>query len=172
MMQCTGTLESIYLTRSVPFAPMNRCQRLQFHNLCNCYGLRTKSFGSGAARFPSVYKTTSSVLIPMATLASTLEFLSSATIETLKQSLVSPNPMDPVNKATPNIKSGNRAEIYVIGVGNVVGQFAPPIDDNNLGSKILQKMGWSGGGLGATGQGIENPIEVVFKNNKRGLGFQ
>jgi len=146
--------------QSVPFAPMNRCQRLQLHNLCNCYALRTKSFGSGSGRFPSVYKTQSTTLIPMVTITATIEFLSACTIETLKQSLVSSNPMDAINRSTPAVKAGL-----------VVGQFAPPIDERNLGNKILQKMGWNGGGLGATGQGIQNPIEVIFKNNKRGLGF-
>ena len=85
----------IDLNLSLSFSPMNRCERLQFHNLCNCYALRTKSFGSGSQRFPSVYKTQVTTLIPMATIASTLEFLAVSTIETLKQHLLSPNPFGP-----------------------------------------------------------------------------
>lgn len=57
-------------------------------------------------------------------------------------------------------------------VGSVVGGNAPPIDESNLGNQLLQKMGWTPGvGLGSTGQGMQAPIEVVVKNNKRGLGF-
>jgi hypothetical protein len=35
------------------------------------------------------------------------------------------------------------------------------LGSDNIGSKMLQKMGWSSGqGLGRSGQGIINPIEV------------
>ena len=35
-----------------------------------------------------------------------------------------------------------------------------PIADNNLGKKLLQKMGWSGGGIGKDESGIEEPIQL------------
>jgi len=55
--------------------------------------------------------------------------------------------------------------------GTLVGQHAAPISETNLGNKLLKSMGWTGGGLGASGQGIAQPITATIKNNKCGLGF-
>jgi hypothetical protein len=33
-----------------------------------------------------------------------------------------------------------------------------PVSDNNVGSRLLRLMGWSGGGLGKDAQGIEEPV--------------
>eukprot|EP00455_Lapot_gusevi_P014620 TRINITY_DN17326_c0_g1_i1.p1 TRINITY_DN17326_c0_g1~~TRINITY_DN17326_c0_g1_i1.p1 ORF type:complete len:122 (+),score=21.74 TRINITY_DN17326_c0_g1_i1:69-434(+) len=53
-----------------------------------------------------------------------------------------------------------------------VSAFAPrPIPASNVGNLMLRKLGWSGGGLGVRGDGIAEPIAVVLKNNKRGLGL-
>lgn len=40
---------------------------------------------------------------------------------------------------------------------------AVPIGENNVGNRLLQKMGWSEGqGLGRSNQGRTNIIEVIF----------
>nr|CAD7458721.1 unnamed protein product [Timema tahoe] len=47
-----------------------------------------------------------------------------------------------------------------------------PLSDDNIGSKLLRSMGWSGGGLGIKSQGIEEPITVNQELVKRaGLGM-
>jgi hypothetical protein len=33
-----------------------------------------------------------------------------------------------------------------------------PVADNNVGSRLLRLMGWTGGGLGKDAQGIEEPV--------------
>ena len=45
------------------------------------------------------------------------------------------------------------------------------ISSSNVGHKLLQMMGWKGGGLGRGGSGISEPIsaEAIF-DSKRGLG--
>lgn len=44
------------------------------------------------------------------------------------------------------------------------------IDEGNIGFRMLQKQGWSGGSLGSSEEGILEPIGVQKKNNKSGLG--
>jgi hypothetical protein len=40
------------------------------------------------------------------------------------------------------------------------------IQTDNIGYKLLQKSGWTGGGLGAKGQGMNYPIAVNQRNNR------
>lgn len=48
---------------------------------------------------------------------------------------------------------------------------ATPISDSNLGKKLLQKMGWTGGGMGKDGMGIEEPVTMKQVINREGLGL-
>eukprot|EP00741_Cyanophora_paradoxa_P019413 tig00021127_g18740.t1 len=49
-------------------------------------------------------------------------------------------------------------------------QRADPIEEDNVGHKMLARMGWtSGTGLGAKRQGRTEPIPVVVRSSKRGL---
>ena len=47
---------------------------------------------------------------------------------------------------------------------------APRISENNLGSQMLRKMGWKGGGLGSEGKGRADPVLVNETQDRRGLG--
>uniref|UniRef100_A0A3Q3WQ86 G-patch domain-containing protein n=1 Tax=Mola mola TaxID=94237 RepID=A0A3Q3WQ86_MOLML len=54
----------------------------------------------------------------------------------------------------------------------LVGENAPPIPDTNMGSRMLQSMGWSPGmGLGPEGRGITEPIRATQRPKGTGLGF-
>ena len=47
------------------------------------------------------------------------------------------------------------------------------ITSDNIGFKLLQKMGYSEGkGLGRSGEGIKTPINITLKNNSTGLGVE
>ncbi|GAV55344.1 hypothetical protein ZYGR_0AS06680 [Zygosaccharomyces rouxii] len=55
--------------------------------------------------------------------------------------------------------------------GEVVGQDAPVIGSDNIGRRMLEKLGWSNGeGLGARGnKGIAEPLMAKVKKSKSGL---
>ncbi|TNN61601.1 G patch domain-containing protein 2 [Liparis tanakae] len=54
----------------------------------------------------------------------------------------------------------------------VVGESASPIPDSNMGSRMLQSMGWNPGmGLGPEGRGITEPIRATQRPKGTGLGF-
>ncbi|SJM85623.1 related to protein SQS1 [Zygosaccharomyces bailii] len=55
--------------------------------------------------------------------------------------------------------------------GEIVGQDAPKIGKDNIGRKMLEKLGWSNGeGLGAMGnKGISEPLMAKVKKSKSGL---
>ncbi|XP_068609995.1 G patch domain-containing protein 2 [Brachionichthys hirsutus] len=54
----------------------------------------------------------------------------------------------------------------------LIGENAPPIPDTNMGSRMLQSMGWSpGAGLGPEGRGITEPIRATQRPKGTGLGF-
>ncbi|XP_060083558.1 G patch domain-containing protein 2-like isoform X1 [Ylistrum balloti] len=52
-----------------------------------------------------------------------------------------------------------------------IGNEAEPIPDSNLGSKMLQNMGWTpGSGLGSDGAGIKTPVMAYRRPRRQGLG--
>ncbi|ELT96581.1 hypothetical protein CAPTEDRAFT_219858 [Capitella teleta] len=53
-----------------------------------------------------------------------------------------------------------------------VGAMADPIPVSNVGSRLLQAMGWTPGeGLGPTGEGITDPVSAVKRRHRTGLGY-
>ncbi|XP_052860566.1 NF-kappa-B-repressing factor-like [Anopheles cruzii] len=46
------------------------------------------------------------------------------------------------------------------------------LQDENIGFKMLQKQGWSGGGLGSGESGITEPIAATKRKGKHGLGTE
>lgn len=55
----------------------------------------------------------------------------------------------------------------------VVGTVYRPLDETNVGNRMLQSMGWRpGAGLGAESDGIKSPVKAYFRSRRAaGLGF-
>lgn len=45
------------------------------------------------------------------------------------------------------------------------------LTSDNKGFQMMKQLGWSGGALGTSGTGIEEPIQVQLRANRRGLGL-
>lgn len=43
---------------------------------------------------------------------------------------------------------------------------------NNKGFKMMERMGWTGGALGSESKGREDPVDVVLKTGRTGLGME
>lgn len=55
---------------------------------------------------------------------------------------------------------------------SIVGGEAEPLNETNVGNRILQGMGWSPGmGLGPNGMGIKDPIVAYVRPRHIGLGY-
>jgi len=130
----------------LPLRPMYRFQRLQIHQIAHCYGLKSQSFGSGLSRSTTLTKTRHTVQ------------LSENDTESLLQALVED-------------KSGRKEMEVESHKPKIVGEFAPPIKEGNIGNQLLRSMGWDGGGLGVNRDGIQDPILATIKHDRHGLGF-
>lgn len=85
-------------------------------------------------------------------------------------------PKDEITRTDGNFKKDRsrgrgKANVNAIREGDIVGASAPEIDSNNIGRKLLEKLGWTKGeGLGAHGnKGISEPVVAKIKKSKTGL---
>jgi hypothetical protein len=171
---------------SMPLSPMGRNQRYQIHKLADLYGLKSNSAGKGQYRYPTLAKT-SKTRLPSNELAAA--WIEDQFPHAPSTSMSSPKTPKQRNNGRGNGKSSNRnTPDYVRHVGSaakgpstpgvrpkeggLVGEHAQPIHHSNVGHQMLTKMGWDGGALGGEKKpGIEKPVEVIIKTNRRGLGF-
>lgn len=72
---------------------------------------------------------------------------------------------------TPEITKDDMFADFDNSMNSNAASMSTPIGDSNLGKKLLQKMGWTGGGIGKDGIGIEEPITMKQVINREGLGL-
>ncbi|XP_072297596.1 G patch domain-containing protein 2 isoform X2 [Eucyclogobius newberryi] len=64
------------------------------------------------------------------------------------------------------------APLSSTGASGIVGENAPAIPESNMGSRMLQSMGWAPGmGLGPEGRGMTEPVRATQRPKGTGLGF-
>lgn len=52
------------------------------------------------------------------------------------------------------------------------GQCGPQIPSDNVGHRLLTRMGWTGGAIGRGGEGIVQPLVPVEASGRQGLGYK
>ncbi|KAF9977160.1 hypothetical protein BGZ73_006831 [Actinomortierella ambigua] len=167
---------------SLQLPPMPKALRRRVHLLCNHYNLRSQSTGSGKRRFPVLIKTerTRMPLNPV----KVSRFLQQGDKELTYLSAQ----FQGSTNGKRNQRYGDKGKGGSSGPGArrggggggggggrvhgaVVGSEAAELTSDNIGHRMLAKMGWTPGvGLGAAGEGITQPIEAVMRAKRRGLG--
>ncbi|KAF9201739.1 hypothetical protein BGZ49_008059 [Haplosporangium sp. Z 27] len=152
--------------------PMMTALRRRVHLLSTHYGLRSESVGKGKHRSPVLIRTDRTKLPKSADQVMTILTQSDKEI---KKRTVEFNQSQSwgrrSNRRHREEGVPNRTVDVRITNGAVVGATAAPISNENVGHRLLSKMGWTpGDGLGASGGGITNPIEAVMKRTRGGLG--
>ncbi|KAG0333884.1 hypothetical protein BG000_008801 [Podila horticola] len=167
-------------TDTLQLQPMPKALRRRVHLLCNHYNLKSQSIGSGKRRFPVLIKTerTKMPVNP----ANVNKLLSQGDNELARLSAQfqgsrkgnGSNGGGNGNGYGGGKKGKGRGGFNAAIVhGAVVGAEASEISVENLGHRMLSKMGWAPGvGLGASGEGITQPIEAIMRSNRRGLGHE
>lgn len=141
-----------------PSPPMIR--RL-IHQLAYMYGLKSCSNGKDQERFCVLIKTKDTRL--PTDLRKLDRFLEGAQ-KAAKYAF--PRDRQRGSRKNTNLVGSTRMK-----AGTVVGQDAAPIEDTNIGSMMLKKLGWTPGqGLGSKEHGITQPVEAVYRTNRVGLG--
>lgn len=148
-----------------PFPP---AIRRMIHELGQFYRLEGKSEGEGVERHCVFFKTEYARLpSDHGKLDRYLESVQRAADRMTPKSKKETN-----GKRTVKTKPRPSAQSTRIKSGSIVGDDAPRIADENVGSLLLKKMGWSPGqGLGSAKDGRTDPISAVFKGNRSGLGL-
>ncbi|KAK3822571.1 MAG: hypothetical protein J3R72DRAFT_459020 [Linnemannia gamsii] len=185
---------------SLQLPPMPKPLRRKVHLLCNHYSLKSQSVGSGKRRFPILIKTdrTKMPLNPVNVnkLLNQSEkelTMLSAQFQGSRKGGNNNNNFGNNNfggkggkKGGNNFNNNNGGFAKGKGKnggggggsmaaphGTVVGASASAISVENLGHRMLSKMGWMPGvGLGASGGGITQPIEAIVRAKNRGLGHE
>ncbi|KAF9907854.1 hypothetical protein EC991_010452 [Linnemannia zychae] len=176
---------------SLELPPLAKALRRRVHLLSEQYNLRSQSVGAGKNRFPVLLRT-EKTKIPQAPID--LRRFMNAGLGGPRVQAEFDTRRDRFNNGRRgggnNRRDGRRGgrggdndtnggsgkdprDSARAVTGSVVGGTASEISKENVGHRMLAKMGWSPGvGLGASGGGITKPIEAVVRARRRGLGHE
>ncbi|KAG8957787.1 hypothetical protein FRC03_009820 [Tulasnella sp. 419] len=155
--------------KTMPLPPMDKESRRRVHMLCQCFNLKSDSKGGGHNRFITIVKTTRSGI-------NINEHKVKNILRAEKGARGGSNTAGLFQQALYNVKKGeggNKGDKQKKGIlrdGDVVGQHAAKIGEDNIGYRLLQSMGWSEGNRIGVSGGLDAPVAAVFKKSKSGLG--
>jgi hypothetical protein len=178
-----------------PLAPMPAMPRRLAGEVCKVYGVKLRVRGKGAkAKFPIMIRTQNTRMPNFEpgeceSLVARIVSDGSVDISDVQQLIMKPpsemrntqpkkqRTRETARQATKREKTAQREEskrekasAANHAIGSLVGHNSQPVGEDNLGHRMLVKLGWQGGGLGSEGQGIAEPISVVVRGIRRGLG--
>lgn len=152
------------------FPPMEQCVRHQVEMIGEMYRLECETKGTARSRYLEFTKTSKSKKPHDTKL---LDRLVNASLQhsskapkgretSKKHAKKHPKESLPIEEVKTNVPKD----------GSVVGHDAPSIDTDNVGNKLLRKMGWTPGqSLGSGNTGIKEPVNASVKRTKKGIGF-
>lgn len=139
---------------------MKKDDREVVYEIAKMLKLKSKSIGSGACRFPVLYRT-----------SRTTQYADD--VFRLMEVHFSREFFPRKNQKTQRLfkNSGSKRGAVSYEDGEIVGGSAPELAADNKGRTMLEKMGWSSGtALGAiNNKGILQPLPQIVKNSKKGL---
>ncbi|KAK9477605.1 hypothetical protein V1514DRAFT_108758 [Lipomyces japonicus] len=156
-------------TLSLP--PMTKHSRKSVHILAHAFNLQSKSVGAGSSRFSIIYKDSATSYLELDS-RSIARFNDDKFFANGKYRGVSNNHDKNNGNGKLPKQFNSRTGQFRHRDGDLVGGNAPEIGSNNIGRRLLERMGWdSGTGLGAVGNvGMAQPIFAKVKTSKAGLG--
>lgn len=171
--------------------PMPPLPRKFLHELAHMYGLKSKSSGQGRNRHCVLYKTERSSLPRNVNSVKQLidradkavmwmdksvskgkKFTAASVPAHVKENRIPPG-KGKSRKSGKKSSDSSQEPSTKPAAGSVVGQHARPIAEDNVGNKLLQKLGWKPGqGLGSASDGIVLPIDAVVRGKRQGIGHE
>ncbi|KAH8924508.1 hypothetical protein BT69DRAFT_1362156 [Atractiella rhizophila] len=145
---------------SLSLPPISKKTRAAVHLLAQAYSLSSHSIGKGKERFPILERTPLSSVIGC----------DEGRIRAILRSDEKDGPLP--RWRTEKQEAKRRARVYGQSSSGVriVGESAKKLGDDNIGYKLLARMGWNEGmKMGLTG-GLEEPIAAKIRSKGSGLG--
>lgn len=155
--------------KSLPFPAMSSRNRRIIKDMAEAYYLTSNTIGSGKHKYLQVTKTS----------RTSYESRDHGLIELILKTftgkkfacLDAPTGNRELAKQQKRNNIGQKATKFY-NEGDIVGENAQEIDDNNIGKRMLRSLGWTDGmSLGTGNIGIMAPLEVKVKTKKHGIGL-
>ncbi|CAE6431297.1 unnamed protein product [Rhizoctonia solani] len=148
--------------KTMALPAMDKESRRRAHLLAECFSIKTVSKGKGVGRYVTMTRT-SRTGINIA--EGKIRRLVNADNEAAGGGFAA------FNKAYYHrADDGQAKSVIKTRDGEIIGHKAAKIGEDNVGHKLLSKMGWSEGDRIGMSGGLSDPLQAIMKRSKLGLG--